>query len=37
LATFAEKSAEEVGAFVAQNAFDDFATPVEAFFGQEVH
>ena len=37
MATFAEESAEQVGAFVAQNPLDDFATPVEAFFGQEVH
>jgi len=37
LPTFAEESTEQVGAFVAQDAFDDVAAPVEAFFGQEVH
>lgn len=37
MATFAEESAKEVGAFVAQNAFDDVAAPVEAFLGQKVH
>ena len=37
MATFAEKLTEQVGAFVAQDALDDFAAPVEAFFGQEIH
>ena len=37
MATFAEKSAEQVGAFVPQHALDDVAAPVEALFGQEVH
>ena len=35
--TFAKKLAEQIGAFVAQDALDDVATPIEALFGQEVH